>query len=79
MTNQVGEEIAEMKRSLWSWNMGTTTIVIVGASGEDQGEVVEIKPVGFGRRAQVTVSFLRIMMSSMLDANYADMCNTGLR
>lgn len=36
--------------------MGTTTIVIVGASGEDQGEVVEIKPVGFGRRAQVTFS-----------------------
>jgi len=53
VTNEVGEEIAEMKCPLWSWNMGTTTIVIVGASGEDQGEVVEIKPVRFGRRAQV--------------------------
>ncbi|KAH7386386.1 hypothetical protein BKA64DRAFT_142482 [Cadophora sp. MPI-SDFR-AT-0126] len=53
VTNEVGEQIAEMKCPLWSWNMGTTTIVIVGAGGGDQGEVVEIKPVGFGRRAQV--------------------------
>ncbi|KAH7317780.1 hypothetical protein BKA65DRAFT_515178 [Rhexocercosporidium sp. MPI-PUGE-AT-0058] len=50
VTNAIGYEVAEMICPLFSWNMGMTTIVI---KSEDQGEMVEIKPIGFGRRAQV--------------------------